>query len=962
MVILVISLSSFLTSDELSLRSLDLGERMFKWYFSYFIVLAMQPAFSYASEVNRQWNERVYNAIHDDDLKVLQDAVTAGYNFNEPDDKTETPLGYACGWGHLDVMDFILAHGGSVNARSSLGWAALFGCLDSQEKNIISAGLQFMVEHGADLKARANEGETVLFAASHSMAPETVNYLLTFPDALIGLNDYDKNLEQTVLLNLVQRTGGLFQDADWVAPVRAVLEKGANPDIARGVPALNYTFRTAFIQAGIPQLIIHLGAKRLDESDLQQVCHSPMCLAIRAGSVEILADLLDHGVKFDPSNRLIVDLWNESVDPEFASTRAPCFSLLAQRGLLPVNWIAQNSEHRISVSLLNWLIAYDQREGVKALIKQGANLTFESDGGKPLFAAVIGHDPEMVGILLDADSAKKIDQGYDQSMEQAEYSGAAMLAPFLSHHFDPNQTAAGQPDGCLLFNAVEQNDARALVKILLQYKADPNLPCVLPYPNHESALSEAVAKNDMEIINELIAARAKIGAFEMFAAASHITTLKFLVGVGGDPTVTDFQGQSLLHVAAANGNLDLFNYLIAIPNYPLDISDQYMETPLYLAAANGQADMASQLLDRGVSPNPGRGGRDDVLYQVLAHGYQDLALRILSKITTINTLDHLSYLRPAAAIGNTDIVSRLIAFGVDVKTYGALHAAAFYGNAATVTMLIKAGADANQTYVWGGEEFDPAYTPMFLAFDGGDFPEVVRALVHGGALFSDIFHAVETNRLESVKVIHELGGDLQAVQGTMFGVSRGTLHVAVQNNLMEMLKYLLSIGVDPNFKDSANCTALHYVFAGNGSAKTNELAKTFLDTLINGGADPNSTCDVPTPGTDYGPGGTGYTILMFAAMNYADLSLIADLLQHHAKPNSINSAGQTAITAMIIGDRVDFGMKLMIPIIRTLVAGGADINLAGPGTKTPLATVTALQYLKDKDQVIQAMIALGAHD
>jgi ankyrin repeat protein len=68
--------------------------------------------------------------------------------------------------------------------------------------------------------------------------------------------------------------------------------------------------------------------------------------------------------------------------------------------------------------------------------------------------------------------------------------------------------------------------------------------------------------------------------------------------LGANVNVKDGDGQSLLHLAIKNGDMDIFTYLLQqAPN--IDARNKLKQTPLHLAVINEQFDMVFLLLESG---------------------------------------------------------------------------------------------------------------------------------------------------------------------------------------------------------------------------------------------------------------------------------------------------------------------------------------------------------------------------
>lgn len=312
----------------------------------------------------------------------------------------------------------------------------------------------------------------------------------------------------------------------------------------------------------------------------------------------------------------------------------------------------------------------------------------------------------------------------------------------------------------ILVLAARKGDT-AVVRLLLERRADPNVPA-----SGASPLHEALINGNADVAHELIAAGAKEDLFSDIALGK---TDKVSAAIAADPSVVfrrDGVGRSALDYAAANGQLGIAKLLIAgaAPAFVEHISHDY--APLHYAIKNGSAPMVELLLDAGHSPDAAFGWRgesassDPLLHEAIA-----------SKNPAIVQLfiDHKANLEIRDTFSMTPLA----------------HAAS-YSTPAIVELLIKAGADCNATQqrfslpCGSGEEETPALnTPLHFAAATGN-PEIIKLLVKAGAKIDArnvkgqtpllatvthlLYHATDDDgRAERIAALLDLGADINAV-------------------------------------------------------------------------------------------------------------------------------------------------------------------------------------------------------
>lgn len=88
------------------------------------------------------------------------------------------------------------------------------------------------------------------------------------------------------------------------------------------------------------------------------------------------------------------------------------------------------------------------------------------------------------------------------------------------------------------------------------------------------------------------------------AYSGDLTALRRMALANQDLTVTDYDGRTALHVAAAEGHLDCVHFLVEKCNVPLKPKDRWGGTPLDDALKFGRLEVFKYLEDKYKQSNP----------------------------------------------------------------------------------------------------------------------------------------------------------------------------------------------------------------------------------------------------------------------------------------------------------------------------------------------------------------------
>ncbi|PBL03682.1 ankyrin [Armillaria gallica] len=111
----------------------------------------------------------IWIAAGDGDLGRVEELVLAGTLPNIPDEFTYTPMHAAASYGHIHILEFLLAHGGDVNITDDDGETPLYVVED-----VVTA--RWLIEHGAVIDRTNNEGVSPIESLAEDF-PQVAEFL-----------------------------------------------------------------------------------------------------------------------------------------------------------------------------------------------------------------------------------------------------------------------------------------------------------------------------------------------------------------------------------------------------------------------------------------------------------------------------------------------------------------------------------------------------------------------------------------------------------------------------------------------------------------------------------------------------------------------------------------------------------------------------------------------------------------
>ncbi len=430
------------------------------------------------------------------------------------------------------------------------------------------------------------------------------------------------------------------------------------------------------------------------------------------------------------------------------------------------------------------------------------------------------------------------------------------------------------------------------------------------------------------------------------AKAQNWTQVQDLLKQRADVHATQPDGATALHWAVYWDRADAVDALLRA-GARVDIANDFGATPLWLACSEGRAAMVERLLRAGANPNAALLNGETPLMTAARTGSLETVRLLIARGAEVNAREagrQQTALMWAASEGHADVTRVLVEAGADVGARSSVR-----------RMLVNAGQDGLRRltgdYTDFQEEDQGGYTPLLLAARAGDAASV-KLLVAAGAGVNDtaptgasaLVIAALSGQSAAADALLDLAADPNAA-----GAGYTALHVAILRGDLPLTKRLLAKGADvnapiqkatPNRRNSQDW-ALHPSWVGATplwlAAKFSDV--TFMRTLAASGAD---TRFVRKDGTNIllatmadGPDRKAPTFLAVDRREVEERTLgaIAAAVDLGLDVNATSASGDTALHAA--------AARGFNRVIEWLVARGAALDVKNKKGLTPLAIASA---------------------
>jgi ankyrin repeat protein len=517
-------------------------------------------------------------------------------------------------------------------------------------------------------------------------------------------------------------------------------------------------------------------------------------------------------------------------------------------------------------SLAN-LIQAGNRKAALERIRAGADVNeAQPDGTRPIHWAVYRVDYELIEALIAKKAKVSVANEFGSTpiAEAAKLADARMVKMLLDAGADPE--GANQDGETALMLAIKTGEV-PVVDLLI--KAGANVNAVEKFHNQTPLMWAAAAqKNAAEMVKMLLAKGASVKPRALYTDwPSQITS---------EPRAQyrPTGGLTALLYAARNGCLQCVDALIsagADPNVPTPEG----VTALMIALDNDHTSVAKLLLDRGANPGAWDWWGRTALYIVIdrKEGGSSAGLRLPGGR---GGRDAGAPRSPRDSVSQMDIINALLAAGVDPDPQLNMHRPSRGGNSGRfIDPLLNTGCTPLLRAVMGG---DVEVVEALLAKGAnpnvnamGLTPFLVAAGVgtgtRGGTGLAAQSSAGGTVNRELMDLLLAHGADVNAqVTGTKtysMRIARApsanegmtALHVAAQTARLDLVRYLLDKGANPEIADSNGRKPIDLVGnGGRGAPGAPAVADSPEGTETAGAAPASGPAGAPPAA---GPGGRG---------------------------------------------------------------------------------------------------------
>ena len=654
--------------------------------------------------------------------------------------------------GNIPGVKEFLDAGVPVNLTDEEGWSLLHHAAACDQVEVI----RLLQENGCYIDAVDSNGRTALHYAAANGFVESARALIEMGSDVNALdNEHTTPLQWAVM-------------SEQYAVMKALIEHGGSVDGDEAEPliiSVDLDPKTVSCHSEQAGLAVH-NAPKNDISSLEDESQVQFFKAVQSGDTTAVTECLDLGVPVDLTDE---DGWSP-VHHAIAHGQVEVIRLLMDRGCRMVP--AKNSSLLANEDILKdgdteGGIFDAARSGNIAIVKGfldlgiPADLTDE-DGWSPVHHAIAHGQVEVIRLLMDR--------------------GCRMSS--VKSRIPPSSDYAGVHNSrkCDIFDAARSGDTAKLKEYL-----ELGVSVDVTDEDGCTPLHCAAGEGQFDAVKLLIEKGCCIDAVDhngwtptMYATMQGQDEVELLLNLA--KSVCDSTGCTLLHAAAADGQLEVIEMLLSVGGRKLmTVVAGEAGTPLHQAAGHGHKDVVTLLLNEGCP----------------------IDIRESNGYTALHF---------AAQYGHIHIIETLINHGLDVnivsnKGTTPLHSAAIHGQLESVQTLLRLGGRKSLTTT-----AKKAGTPLHRAAAEGHKDVVSLLLKEGcsinvpdGEGMSPVHVATMSGKVDIIEMLMRHDLDVRLRDGDGFTA----LHFAAQCGQVVIIELLVNHGLDVNAEDNEGCTPLH---------------------------------------------------------------------------------------------------------------------------------------------------------
>ncbi len=444
----------------------------------------------------------------------------------------------------------------------------------------------------------------------------------------------------------------------------------------------------------------------------------------------------------------------------------------------------QPSQGALDTQLLRAIKSFPQKSSltqIKRLLKRGANSNASFPAEGPLLAfALCSTNINLVNLLLDHGAKLAFETLSIKvcKVAQSQKFMDAVVHAFVAHGASLSKHIPLYPDklyyqhrykGPPLFEAVQDKNI-LLARSLLKAGSNPNEQGDVGWTPLEIAI-----ENRFDLARDTLLEHPKIHiraeTFQHVIERSGTAGLvRRLIRQGGNPNELNYAHETPLLMAAEHGYVEILDLLLREGKVDINQQGERCQTALSNAARYGHMEAVKFLLAQGADINIPCGGEyeSSPLEWALYEKHPEIAPILLDAgaLVSDRSIGHNKALPLAVSNGYDEIVKRMLAMGAPVDTKQgperttALMEAAYRGQLDMVMMLVERGAAMNEFSKpecggLGCDTWTPFYgTSLMWATRNGHI-EVARYLLEHGADPDLANFAHETAYTLALKLNHE---------------------------------------------------------------------------------------------------------------------------------------------------------------------------------------------------------------